>query len=508
MFTATQAMFHIAGGVMFDAVSSGSTGNTANSINASWSHTASGNDRMVIVVITPLQASANYTSHTRTVTYGGITMQSLGAVHTNNTDARPWVEFFYLHNPPIGSQTVSVTVARASTTYFRLNAVALSYSNCKGVGALNTAFGTEAGTALSQTLTASDNERIVQAFLTYTAFATGSITAYNQTQRYTRAPAGGGLDNAMVVGDAPGTDPSVSFTATRFTDGEDYAGAGFGLSPNFIPFSEQNVNRSSHTVPAGASGCYVTLIGGGGGGGGGRVNGSGTGEGGGGGGGGGKVLRTFIPREDLGSTYTITQGSAGSAGALGAAKGGDGGNSIFSSGANSLTATGGIGGQGGAGNGSAGGAGGAASASGFTPAGTENGSAGGSGSTTAGGAGTPGTNNTTAGSGAGGGGGGSNISGAASNGGKGGDAATVTGGTGGVANGGTGGSPASAASGLGGAGGGGGAGNAGFGASGGPGGVGGTAGAGGGGGGGMEGFSGPGGLGGAGAAGYVLVEWV
>ena len=147
----------------------------------------------------------------------------------------------------------------------------------------------------------------------------------------------------------------------------------------FTPFTEENVARIDRPIPAGASGCWVTLAGAGGGGGTGYRGSTNVAKFGGGGGGGGAVVpRFFIPRTDLGDTYSVTIGTGGVGAATAANSstgnaGSDGGATIFTSGALTVTAAGGVGGGGGEGGntgavGGAGGAGGVVSASGFAEA--------------------------------------------------------------------------------------------------------------------------------------------
>jgi hypothetical protein len=263
---------------------------------------------------------------------------------------------------------------------------------------------------------------------------------------------------------------------------------------SFVPFNELNTARTNQPVPQGAAGAYITLVGGGGSGGNGY--GAAFSAGGGGGGGGAVIGRSFIPASSLGSTYSVTVGSAGSSGT-------NGGSSTFTSGSVSLTAGGGGAGGGGSTTiGGGGGAAGTASVSGATVS-SANGAAGGSGSFT--GAGSPGTNNTTGGAPGGGGGAFRTNVGGTFAGGAGGSTGYASGGAAG-----TGGSPGTAAgtgaslsAGLpGGAGGGGGSTSGGFGGE--AGGTGGTYGAGGGAAGAGDSVV----VGSSGAVGYALVEWV
>lgn len=218
MFAATNFIHAMGDQVLFDAEADGGTTGSGASISTSWTHTASGNYRVVIVAITILcGVNANYSTHTATVTYGGNTMTSLGGIHCDATNNYPFMEWFYLLNPPLGPQTVSVSYSRTSASYRRLYGTSLSYTGCRGVtGPVSTGSGTEAGTALSQTASAAVKEMLVQGFLDYQALWSGSIGSYNKNERYNLPAAGGNKDNAMVVGDAPGTGSSVTFTATRY----------------------------------------------------------------------------------------------------------------------------------------------------------------------------------------------------------------------------------------------------------------------------------------------------
>lgn len=108
--------------------------------------------------------------------------------------------------------------------------------------------------------------------------------------------------------------------------------------------TEIDVNHVDEPVPAGVSGCYVTLIGGGGGGGG-SIGFDTTNwlYGGGGGGGGANLGRSWIPVEDLGATYSVGRGLGGAGGPQDG-NGHNGQASVFTSGIISFSAGGGEGG--------------------------------------------------------------------------------------------------------------------------------------------------------------------
>lgn len=159
-----------------------------------------------------------------------------------------------------------------------------------------------------------------------------------------------------------GADAAAAITCS--TAGMSSAVTGAIYAPGeFQPFTELNVDRNNQPVPAGCTGCYVTLLGAGGPGGTGTATYNATG--GSGGGGGGRVNRTFILRAQLGDTYTAGHGV-------------NGGDSVFASGGISLRAGGGQRGTCTAAYGAtaAGGAGGTWSAAGMDGVTGANGSAG------------------------------------------------------------------------------------------------------------------------------------
>ena len=156
------------------------------------------------------------------------------------------------------------------------------------------------------------------------------------------------------------------------------------VSNRGLPFSFENVTAYNQPVPAGATGCWVTLIGAGGGGGGARSGATSTvRRGGGGGGGGAKIFRVFIPVASLTGPWSVQRGYGGIGGwgffGTGNGSAGEPGTpSTFTCGSITLQANGG--GAGTAGTATvdgAGGAGGTASVTGMT-ASSDDGAVGGS----------------------------------------------------------------------------------------------------------------------------------
>ncbi|MCP3811689.1 hypothetical protein NLX62_05015, partial [Mycobacteriaceae bacterium Msp059] len=148
------------------------------------------------------------------------------------------------------------------------------------------------------------------------------------------------------------------WNGSAFVDPEAYVWDGsqfVKVWPTWTPFNEENINRTNQPVPVGASGCWVTLVGGGNGGYSGVLAAVSTGAGGRGGGGGAKIFRIWIPVTSLGPTYSVNMGTGGAGGSgrtpadgTGPSDpGAAGGASSFSSGSISLTANGGSGQSGG-----------------------------------------------------------------------------------------------------------------------------------------------------------------
>jgi hypothetical protein len=337
------------------------------------------------------------------------------------------------------------------------------------------------------------------AFLSGGGSLSASVTVWVPSEDRAAPLSGSGALSATVF---------ARYAASTTNAGNGQLSAGITWSLNFTPFTEINAPRVNQPVPAGCTGCYVTLIGAGGGGGGGRRSGIGAG-GGSGGGGGGFIPRVFVPVASLGATYSVAvdnDGSPGGASQVTPSANGIAGTAgmatTFVSGVTSMSAGGGGAGPGGT-NAQPGGGGGGTVSGATGDAGTAGASGSPSGVLAA-----PDNGASNSGGAGGGGGGGVNNAGAKSGGSKGGNTNGQIGGAGGNNSGAPNGAngPALVAAVAGAGGGGAGAGTS-------PEGVGGTGvgyGAGGGGGGGGGGGAGPDGSGpgGAGGPGYSRIEWV
>ena len=140
--------------VVFDAVgpssSGGGTTGSTTATSASWSHTCSGSNRLVVVGLAVGNVSSG--SLTTTVTFGGTAMSSVGKVGSDGSTAG-YVQLFSLTNPPTGASTVAVTASASST----ISGGSTSFTGANGIGTGVTAFGSSASATVAVTGTTSGN---------------------------------------------------------------------------------------------------------------------------------------------------------------------------------------------------------------------------------------------------------------------------------------------------------------------------------------------------------------
>jgi hypothetical protein len=199
----------------FDAVAATpySTATSATSLNGSFIMNATGGSAVIVQVATVGNTAGAAATWTRTATYGGIPMTSLGVVDANGQNFG-WIEFFVLKNVPGGPQTVHVSATGGGATLRAAEATAVSYT---GVINFGTPVVNSGGTFTAMTsgnVTIAARQMVVQAFLAIRATNTNeSISSYNGTVRYGPASfASVSSSMAVVMGDAgPGT---TNFTAS------------------------------------------------------------------------------------------------------------------------------------------------------------------------------------------------------------------------------------------------------------------------------------------------------
>lgn len=153
----------------------------------SWTHKSSGGPNTVVIVAAFIQLDPTYPSYestTHTVTYGGVSMTSLGWKYINNQQNAGWNELFFLFNPPAGSQTVTVTTTSTATAYN--SGVSCSYQNVASLGSAVTAFGN--GTSETLTVTGGLADSVaVATFGNYYTLAT-STTGLRKSSGWNGAP--------------------------------------------------------------------------------------------------------------------------------------------------------------------------------------------------------------------------------------------------------------------------------------------------------------------------------
>lgn len=157
-----------------------------------------------------------------TCTCGGVAMTG-GTEWNNNTIADGGLQFFWLKNPPDGSQSVAATFT-TSPTYAAL--CSLSFFNVHTIGTLDGGDGTGSG-AKTQAVTTTPGGIVVGAVCGYSAASATPLSAFLQTQEYS---ANLGSYVMMLLGYSKATSTSVTVGATSAGSGEDWSILGLSLT--------------------------------------------------------------------------------------------------------------------------------------------------------------------------------------------------------------------------------------------------------------------------------------
>lgn len=186
--------------VAFDFTSNSSNVNV-NSIT--WNHTCTGTDRLLIVDV--IVGQVGDSSITVAVTYNGVTMTSIGKVHSNaGTDG--FVEMFKLVNPPSGNNAI---IASTSTSVSSLIGGSISFTGVEQtVGVLTPVTATGNSNTPSVTITTARKGSII-----VDGVADGStINSSNQTSRFLLNQTGtSGAGNGGGSTAAGGTSVTMSY---------------------------------------------------------------------------------------------------------------------------------------------------------------------------------------------------------------------------------------------------------------------------------------------------------
>lgn len=193
--------------VIFDAVGAGGSNvvTAATGTNSkTWSHTVAADANYLLVGLTCWDITytdPSISTHSRTVTYNGVAMTSLGAT---GYPAYGFIEWFYLASPATGANTVSVSVTRTSGAGSQPWAImcdSLSYKNVASVTA-----GT-AQSAASGAPSASVSSAVGRRCPAMLSASVNNPGSYNQTSRsaITSAAHYAGVTSHSVIGDASGS---------------------------------------------------------------------------------------------------------------------------------------------------------------------------------------------------------------------------------------------------------------------------------------------------------------
>lgn len=151
--------------IAFDAKSSTEAVTSGASLTTTWTHTASGSNRIVLVTVS---AFNNNESATQTVTYGGTAMTLLRQ-YFNSAYGQ---SVYALMNPPTGAQTISVTTANTFGSTMRYTYAASSYTGVDSWGTVTT------------TTTTSGSSHIVPTIITEDCITYASLYGYNGNSAY------------------------------------------------------------------------------------------------------------------------------------------------------------------------------------------------------------------------------------------------------------------------------------------------------------------------------------
>lgn len=195
--------------------------------NSSWTHTPVGTPSCVIVIVSIAAGTALPTARTRTATYGGVTMTSLGEQYSNGTTGTSlgaWVQMWYLLSPPSGAQTVAVS---CSGTVSRTVANSYAFTGVTAVGTAVKAFwtGTSSGHP-DQVIVPSTATGIIIAG----HIGDDVLSAASGTDRYHPAVVSNTAAASRMDQTKPGTGSNVTMSCTITGTSVAWATMGVGLS--------------------------------------------------------------------------------------------------------------------------------------------------------------------------------------------------------------------------------------------------------------------------------------
>ena len=118
--------------VAFDAVgpSSAGAGGLGPTSPVTWSHTTSGNNRLLVVGVALGITGGGAAAPTVSVSYAGVSMAKFGRLHTisgeDDSDTQGFVEIYYLVAPAKGTNTVSVSISNVTNVEIETGSVSFT----------------------------------------------------------------------------------------------------------------------------------------------------------------------------------------------------------------------------------------------------------------------------------------------------------------------------------------------------------------------------------------------
>ncbi len=201
-FSAAVTLDSVGGGSQTRAIPGSPTPAT---ITISWTHTMlAGSNTAVVCFLTvgPEVAALNSSNFTTTVTFGGTPMASLGTWNSGSVSGTTgYLQAFVIYNPPVGTQTVTVSVLpnAADTNWLDLIGNTVAYMHTPGPVNVNNVAYITSGNTPTTTSASSFGDVVV------CGLASGAAEAgWNQTVRYTNNfNANTGVDNLAICDAAP-----------------------------------------------------------------------------------------------------------------------------------------------------------------------------------------------------------------------------------------------------------------------------------------------------------------
>lgn len=185
--------------VLFDAFSGGNNGGGT---TISWSHTASGTNRLVVASI----SANNSMGAISAFTYGGVAM----TLYRNDG----LIATYYMINPPTGAQTIAVTYANFSF----VEGESISVTNAHQTSPIGAnGYVTTSAAAISQALSVNAGSLVISSGTTGSIFS--SITASGTGQTMRRVAKGNGQCWGMISDQTCPSTASLTggFASTFFT---------------------------------------------------------------------------------------------------------------------------------------------------------------------------------------------------------------------------------------------------------------------------------------------------